>query len=91
MKFMLTIQHECQKVAYIEFKADNILKALEVGESLFVEYKTQKNFIQKQPYVSGNFSGYKPPIKSHHVSKWVGDTNATNALGQPSGGYWKNI
>ena len=90
MKYMLTIQHDDQKVAYIEFTADNDLAALKAGESIFQQYKTVSAFMPRM-YESGNFTGYKPPIKSCHVSKWVNDANACNAWGRPCGGYWSTI
>lgn len=86
-KYNLTIQHEYQKVAYIEFRAENDSIALSVANGLLNEYKAKDSFIPRYP-MSGNFSGVKPPIKSYHVSKWVNNPNSVNAWGMPCGGYW---
>ena len=91
MKYMLTIQHDQQKVAYIEFQADNDSAAMKAGESIFACYKTIPAFIPRAPHESGNFIGYKPPIKSRNVSKWIENVIARNAWGRPCGGYWSTI
>ena len=90
MKYMLTIQHDYQKVAYIEFKADSDNAAIRTGEFIFEQYKTIPTFSQSHQE-SGNFTGRKPPIKAHHISKWVNNANAANAWGQPCGGCWSTI
>lgn len=88
-KYMLTIQHDFQKVAYIEFKADNNEQAKVKAESLFNAYKNESIFTPTSyRAVTGNFSGYKPSIKGHWISKWVLSDTACNAWGRPTGGYW---
>ena len=91
-KYMLTIQHDYQKVAYVEFRSENDNKAKEQAERIFNNYQTEKYF---QPTfgngTSGNFSGIKPRITGHWVSKWVSSEIAVNAWGQSSGGYWSNF
>lgn len=92
MKYMLTVQHENQKVAYIEFTAENDELAKTGGENLFRTYKSLPNFIPLwSKGVSGNFTGAKPAIKNHHVSKWILSETATNANGVFCGGYWAKI
>lgn len=88
---MLTIQHREQKVAYIEFKADNDESAKTQSEIIFNDYKIKPSFMTHQPYISGNFTGIKPVIESHHVSKLVYSETAVNAWGQFCGGYWSTI
>ena len=90
-KYMLTIQHDDQKVAYIEFKSENDDQAKITGENIFRNYATEESFIPRYPVSSGNFTGLKPRIKSHYVSKWNSDVNALNANGRPCGGYWSSV
>ena len=90
-KYMLTIQHDFQKVAYICYKAENTEQAEIKAKSLFNEYKLAPVFVPKNPYITGNFSGRKPAIKGHWLQKWVKDANSVNAWGQSSGGYWTSI
>ena len=89
MKYMLTIQHEEQKVSYTEFLADSDKLALSQAEIIFKNYQSQEFFMRKYPYISGNFTGRKPQIKNHHVSKWVNSETAVSAWGFFTGGYWK--
>lgn len=91
MRYMLTIQHNQQKVAYIEFEAGNDNAAIETGESILKRYKAAPAFMPRMPYESGNFTGYKPSIKTHYLSKWVDNVNVCNAWGVPCGGYWSTI
>lgn len=90
-KYMLTIQHEFQKVAYIEFKSDSDDQAKQAGEDIFANYKGVSSLDGRYYPTSANFSGVKPPIKSHHVSKWVLSDTAVNGWGELSGGYWSSI
>lgn len=88
---MLTVQHDNQKVAYIEFNSEGDKTAKEQAEHIFADYKSKPSFVPKQPYESGNFSGNKTAIKSHDVSKWIASNTAVNAWGANSGGYWSTI
>lgn len=91
-KYMLTIQHAEQKVAYLEFMAENDEQARRQGEALFSEYASHPNFTPGYArHSSGNFSGPKPRIISHRVSIWIKSETATNAWGSLSGGYWSNL
>jgi hypothetical protein len=91
-KYMLTIQHVSQKVAYIEFNSESNEQAKLDGELIFSNYKNISSFMSNMGKgMSGNFTGAKPPIVEYHFSEWVRSKTATNAWGAPSGGYWSNI
>jgi hypothetical protein len=89
-QYMLTVQHEEQKVIYIPFMSSSDKKAKQEGERIYSEYKTHDTIIPVYP-ITGNFTGTKPPVKYWEVSKWVSDQNACNAWGRPCGGYWKTL
>lgn len=89
-KYMLTIQHEDQKVAYFEFTSSDDESAKKSAENKLSEYNEKKGFAPIYPF-SGNFSGIKPAIKNTHVSKWIFSNTAQNAWNNFSGGYWKDI
>lgn len=90
-KYMLTIQHDNQKVAYIEFDSSDDELAKQQGESIFKQYEKQPEFIPRWPDITGNFSGYKPRIENRRISKWIESNTITNGWGRASGGYWKSI
>ena len=91
-KYMLTVQHYFQKVAYIEFKADNDEQARIKAESIFDQYKKEPVFAPTSlGAITGNFSGQKPRIEGHWLSKWVLSDTACNAWGRPTGGYWGSM
>lgn len=90
-KYMLTVQHSQQKVAYLEFLASDDSDAKTKGEQLFKLYQSESDFRTKAPYITGNFSGAKPPITNHWVSKWLESETAINAWGQYCGGYWETL
>ena len=90
-KYMLTIQHEEQKVAYINFVAKGDVSARKEAEILLDEYNQKEFIIQKFPNISANFYGVKPKIVSTHLSKWKNSETATNAWGLYCGGYWKDL
>lgn len=89
-KYMVMVQHNDQKVAYIEFKSVNDKQAKIDSVNVYKNYVNEKFF---QPSyakgTSGNFTGVKPAIRYYSVSKWVESQTATNAWGQLSGGYWQ--
>lgn len=83
---MLTVQHYYQKVAYIEFKAENDEQAVIKAESIFKDYENEPTFTPTSfGIVTGNFSGLKPRIKGHWVNRWVLSDTACNAWGRPIG------
>lgn len=91
-KYMLTIQHDQQKVAYIEFTAENNNQAKIRGNAIFEQYKNEPVFRPTAwGVITGNFSGHKPRITDRYISVWVKSPTACNAWGAPSGGYWKGI
>ena len=90
-KQMLTVQHSEQKVAYLEFNSENDETAKTQGEFIFKNYSNEGIFVPKFPNITGNFTGYKPKIISHHVSKWIANVMSTNAWGMSCGGYWSNV
>ena len=91
-KYMLTIQHDYQKVAYICYKAENTKQAESKAESIFKAYKLEPVFKPTRlGAITGNFEGHKPRIKGHWLSKWIPNANSCNAWGQLSGGYWGSV
>lgn len=90
-KYMVTVQHAYQKVAYIEFMSQDDDLAVIKSRIIFEGYKEDPAFMPKYPYESGNFWGRKPPIIDHWLSKWIPSDIACNAWGRPCGGYWGGL
>lgn len=89
-KYQLTVQHDFQKVAYIEFQAESDDAAKIQAEKILSNYKNQPFFSPVYP-MSGNFTGQKPRITNTWVAKWIYSAIATNAWGGSSGGYWSDL
>lgn len=91
-KYMVMVQHEDQKVAYLEFKSPNHKQAKKEAVNIFENYKNETKFIPSYAKgTSGNFTGSKPRIKYYSVSKWVVSNTAVNAWGGLCGGSWESL